>query len=72
MSKTEVSKTNYAIPGKSLNKKDFKKMIISAEEGKFYSVDDLSKKISEWKRNFKPVSLFPAVKPKSRSKKPSG
>ncbi len=49
MSKTKFLDTNYAIPGEPASEKDLRKMIATAEDGKFHSMKDLDKKISEWK-----------------------
>lgn len=49
MSKTKIPHTNYAVPGEPMSEEDLRKMIASAENGKFHSMKDLDKKISEWK-----------------------
>lgn len=45
----KISNTNYALPGKPMNKIEFKRMIAEAENGKFYSVDALRTEVDKWK-----------------------
>lgn len=53
MSKTKNSTSNYAFAGQPMTEEQFKKMVESAENGKFHSMKDLKEKISEWKQKLK-------------------
>jgi hypothetical protein len=52
MGKTKISETNYATLGKPMSEEELVKMIKDAENSKFHSMEDLNKKISEWKLKF--------------------
>ncbi|MCF0071158.1 hypothetical protein LZD49_11815 [Dyadobacter sp. CY261] len=52
MRKTKTLKTNYALPGQPMAGEEAKRMVEEAQQGKFHSMDDLKRKIAEWKLKF--------------------
>jgi hypothetical protein len=49
MKKNIVSKTNYTFLGKPMSEEELMDMINTSENGKFHSMEEFKKKISEWK-----------------------
>jgi len=49
MGKVKSDKANYAVPGEPMSQKEFEEMIKKAEQGPFYSVEDLKAEAAKWK-----------------------
>ncbi len=46
-------KKNYATPGEPMSEAEFKSFVQEAEQGPFYSSDDLKKKVmATWKKKY--------------------
>jgi len=52
MSKLRPEAINYTIPGRALSKKEFKKMILDAEKGPFYTIPQLKAELANWKAKY--------------------
>ncbi|WP_439555606.1 hypothetical protein [Dyadobacter sp.] len=52
MGKTKTSAKNWTAPGVPLSQEEFSVMIRESEKGPFYSIDEVTKKISEWKLKY--------------------
>ena len=55
MGKTKQNKTkkNYAIPGEPMTQAEFKSFVQEAEQGPFYPVEDLKKKVLlTWEKKY--------------------
>lgn len=55
MGKTKQNKIkkNYAIPGESMTESEFKSFVREAEEGPFYPIEDLKKKVLlAWEKKY--------------------
>ena len=47
----ETKEINWAIPGQTVTHDEFMKAIKKAEEGPFYTLDEIKGKMTEWKKS---------------------
>ena len=57
MGKVKSSNINYAIPGSSMGQQEFEQMIREAENGPFYTVQEVKAELAKWKAKYANASL---------------